>query len=76
MGEMPLREIIRLLQKGVPFESLTTIPQTAVLRGRNDSLPVNKKWETFELRSHEKCLRDKRSFAANFKHMSNRNPTR
>ncbi len=69
MGEMPLREIIRLLQKGVPFESLTTIPQTAVLRGRNDALPVNKNWETLELHSHEKCLRDKRSFAANFKHV-------
>ncbi len=69
MGEMPLREIIRLLQKGVPFESLNTIPQTAVLRGRQDPLPVNKNWETLELHSHEKCLRDKRSFAANFKHV-------
>ena len=69
MGEMPLREIMRLLQKGVPFESLTTIPQTAILRGRRDPLPVNKNWETFELHSHEKCLRDKRSFAANFKHI-------
>lgn len=69
MGEMPLREIIRLLKKGVPFESLTTIPQTAVLIGRNDPLPLNKNWETFELNSHEKCLRDKRSYAANFKHV-------
>jgi uncharacterized radical SAM protein YgiQ len=69
MGEMPLREIVRLLQKGVPFESLTTIPQTAILRGRDDSIPVNKNWETLELHSHEKCLRDKRSFAANFKHV-------
>jgi uncharacterized radical SAM protein YgiQ len=69
MGEMPLREIVRLLQKGVPFESLTTIPQTAILRGRDDSIPVNKNWETLELHSHEKCQRDKRSFAANFKHV-------
>ncbi len=69
MGEMPLRETLRLLQKGVPFESLTTIPQTAILRGRRDTLPANKNWETFELHSHEKCLRDKRSFAANFKHI-------
>lgn len=69
MGEMPLREIIRLLKKGVPFESLTTIPQTAVLIGRNDPLPLNKNWETLELNSHEKCLRDKRSYAANFKHV-------
>ena len=34
MGEMPLREILRLLAKGVPFHSLTTIPQTAILRSK------------------------------------------
>ena len=30
MGEQALREIVRLLEKGVPFDSLKTIPQTAV----------------------------------------------
>lgn len=69
MGEMPLREILRLLNKGVPFESLTTIPQTAILRPRHESPPVNKNWEDFQLHSHERCLRDKRSYAANFKHV-------
>jgi uncharacterized radical SAM protein YgiQ len=69
MGEMPLREIIRLLEKGVPFGSLNTIPQTAILRPKSESLPVNKNWEDIELFSHERCLRDKRSFAANFKHI-------
>ncbi len=69
MGEMPLREIIRLLLKGVPFESLKTIPQTGVLVPRNDTLPKVKKWEDLHLSSHEKCLRDKRAFAANFKHI-------
>ncbi len=39
MGEMPLREIIRLLLKGVPFESLKTIPQTGVLTARDADLP-------------------------------------
>ncbi|MFT5165850.1 MAG: putative radical SAM protein YgiQ [Saprospiraceae bacterium] len=69
MGEMPLREIVRLLKKGVPFASLKTIPQTAVLIPREADLPVNKNWEDFHLSSHEKCLRDKRSFAANFKNI-------
>lgn len=69
MGEMPLREIIRLLKKGVPFSSLTTIPQTAVLRAANDPLPVNKNWETLWLHAHERCLKDKRSYAENFKHI-------
>ncbi len=31
MGEVPLRNILRLLRKGVPFSSLKTIPQTAFL---------------------------------------------
>ena len=29
MGEQPLREVVELLQKGVPFSSLKTIKQTA-----------------------------------------------
>ena len=69
MGEMPLREIVRLMKRGVPFSSLKNIPQTAVLSPRSEDLPKVKKWEDFELSSHEKCLRDKRSFAANFKNI-------
>ena len=69
MGEMPLREIIRLLKKGVPFSSLTTIPQTAILRDRDEPLPKMKRWEDLILSDHETCLRDKWAFAANFKHI-------
>lgn len=69
MGEMPLREIIRLLRKGVPFSSIKTVPQTAILHPRKEPLPVNKKWIDLTLSSHEKCQRDKRAFAANFKHI-------
>lgn len=69
MGELPLREIVRLIKKGVPFESLTTIPQTAVLVNRDEELPKQKSWEDLELSSHEKCLRNKTAFAANFKHI-------
>lgn len=67
MGEMPLREIMRLLQKGVPFESLTTIPQTGVLRPSLDSIPKNKNWKDIWLNSHETCQKDKLAFASNFK---------
>ncbi len=69
MGEMPLRELVRLLKKGVPFSSIKTIPQTAVLHPRQEELPKNKSWEDLVLSSHEKCLRDKKAFAANFKHV-------
>lgn len=75
MGEMPLREIIRLLRKGVPFESLRTIPQTAVLHPREEDLPVNKNWKDITLNSHEKCLRDKLAYAANFKHIERESNT-
>lgn len=67
MGEQPVREILRLLKKGVPFSSLDTIPQTAVLLSAGTPLPKSKKWETLELASHEACLRDKKAFASNFK---------
>jgi len=67
MGEQPLRELIRLLKRGVPFHAIDTIPQTALLRPQEEGLPKNKKWVDVHLSSHEKCMRDKRSFAANFK---------
>ena len=66
-GENPLREILRLLKRGVPFESLKTVKQTAVLIDADEKLPKNKKVEDVELASHEVCLEDKLSFARNFK---------
>ncbi|MFT5877406.1 MAG: putative radical SAM protein YgiQ [Salibacteraceae bacterium] len=67
MGEAPLREIIGLLQKGVPFEQLTMVKQTAYMRPISEELPKNKKWDDKELTSHEICVNDKLKFAANFK---------
>lgn len=66
MGEQPLREILQLLKKGVPFESLRTTAQTAFLV-EDDELPKNKNWEDVELASHQDCLKDKLKYAANFK---------
>ena len=67
MGEMPLREMLMLLKKGVPFESLKTIKQTAVLIDENQPLPKNKNWVDVELNSHEDCLKDPIKYASNFK---------
>jgi len=67
MGEQPLRELLQLLKKGVPFSSLKTIPQTSVLISQNEPLPKNKNWEDVELHSHEVCLKDKLKYASNFK---------
>ncbi len=66
MGEQPIRELIKLLLKGVPFSSLTTIPQTVVSRNKNSALPVNKNWKDIQLNSYEKCIADKKAFASNF----------
>ncbi len=66
MGEQPIRELIKLLQKGVPFSSLTTIPQTVIARNKNIELPVNKNWKDIQLNSYEKCIADKKVFASNF----------
>jgi len=67
MGDQPLREILRLLKKGVPFEHIKTIKQVAFLQNEELELPKVKSWETVELSSHETCLKDKLKYAANFK---------
>lgn len=67
MGEQPLRELVTLLKKGVPFTSIKTIKQTAFLLDQYEALPKNKHWEDIEINSHEACLRDKKTFASNFK---------
>ncbi|APY01379.1 YgiQ family radical SAM protein [Lacinutrix venerupis] len=67
MGEQPLREIVRLLEKGVPFNSINTVLQTAVLLDKNESIPKNSNWIDVEIASHELCLKDKKKYASNFK---------
>ncbi|MBK9593796.1 MAG: YgiQ family radical SAM protein [Crocinitomicaceae bacterium] len=67
MGEQPLRELLQLLKKGVPFSSIKTIPQTSLLINKDEPLPKNKNWEDVELHSHEVCLQDKIKYASNFK---------
>ena len=67
MGELPLIEVLRLLKRGVPFSSLKTIGQTAVLLPPGAPLPKNQHWEDFNLHSHEECLADRALYAKNFK---------
>ncbi len=67
MGEQPLREIVQLLKKNVPFTSLTTVKQTAYLINNQDKLIKNKHWDDVEIISHEICLKDKKKYSSNFK---------
>lgn len=69
MGEKPLTDISRMLLKGIPFNSLTNVPQTVVVRGRDENVATNKKWTTFVLHSHEVCKADKKKHAENFRHI-------
>jgi len=66
MGEQPLRELLKLLIKGVPFSSLKTIPQTAIVIKRDEPQPARKMWKDITLNSFEKCIKDKNLFAENF----------
>jgi uncharacterized radical SAM protein YgiQ len=66
MGEQPLHDIVRSLLAGEPFNSLKTIPQTAILIRNDDPLPQQRIWKDISLHSFEKCLADKNLFAENF----------
>ena len=66
MGEQPLRELLRSIKNGIPFSSINTIPQTAVVRKKDDPLPAQRKWKDIGLNSFEQCLNDKKLFAENF----------
>jgi len=67
MGEKPLMQVVDLLLRGVPFKKINTVQQTVFKVSSRDQIPVNKKWETFELNSHESCLEDKVAYAKNFR---------
>lgn len=66
MGEKTLREIVQLLEKGVPFHKITNISQTAYISKPSEIQDINN-WENFELFSNDECLKDKIKYAKNFK---------
>jgi len=69
MGEKPITELCKLLCKGIPFHTLTNIPQTVVLRHQGENVATNKKWKTILLHSHESCCSDKKKHAQNFRYV-------
>ncbi|MBI9034618.1 MAG: YgiQ family radical SAM protein [Bacteroidales bacterium] len=69
MAEKAIVEVARLLDKGASFENLRTTPQSAIIIGNEDKIPKNKNWHDLELYSHDECLKDKKKYAANFRHI-------
>ncbi len=66
MGEKAITDIVRLMEKGIPFHRIDTVPQTAIWVNSEDDIPKNKHWRTIELHSHEDCLKDSDAYAENF----------
>ncbi|MBI9069331.1 MAG: YgiQ family radical SAM protein [Salinivirgaceae bacterium] len=67
LGEKPIKEIVNLLEKGVPVNKIQTTPQTAFLINKNETPATKKNWKVQELDSFEACLKDKTKHAYNFK---------
>ncbi len=64
-AEYALIQLIDLLQEGKKLETIKNLNQTAVLIQKNEREKYAK--NSFELFSHEICLKDKKKFAQNFK---------
>lgn len=64
-GEKPLRELIQQLKSGKKVSELQDIPQTSYLA---KEIPTSV-WKDKELVAHEICLKDKKLYASNFKHI-------
>lgn len=67
MGEQPLREILQLVKKGVPLDTIKDVNQISFVENTTEEVPTYKGWNTLELNSHEDCLKDKIKYASNFK---------
>lgn len=64
MGEKPQWEITRQMLEGKPISEIRDVPQTAYL-----SISKPQKDNLIELNSHEICLKDKKLYSANFRHI-------
>ena len=64
MGEKPIKELVRRLKSGIPFNEIKDIRQTVYLADKEDA-----KDDDIVLFSHEECLKDKLKQAKNFRHI-------
>ena len=64
MGEKPIKELVRRLKSGIPFNEIKNIRQTVYLADKEDA-----KDDDIVLFSHEECLKDKLKQAKNFRYI-------
>ncbi|MBO7529143.1 MAG: YgiQ family radical SAM protein [Bacteroidales bacterium] len=67
MGELANVEIAKALDAGKKIDEITDIPQTFFLKKKSQH--VDSQWQDIKLVSHEICLKDKKLYASNFKHV-------
>lgn len=65
MGEIPIIEVVEQLNKNKDISQITNVKQTAILTVESPSADEN----NILLNSFEKCLKNKRCQAQNFKHI-------
>ena len=68
MGELAIVEIAKALDEGKKINEITNVPQTFFLRTRQ-ATSVQSEWNDLRLASHEECLKDKKTYASNFKNV-------
>ena len=67
MGELAIVEIAKALEENKKIEEITNVPQTFFLK--NKSIKLQSGWNDLRLASHEECLKDKKTYASNFKNV-------
>ena len=67
MGELAIVEIAKALDEGKKINEITNVPQTFFLK--NKSVKLQSGWNDLRLASHEECLKDKKTYASNFKNV-------
>lgn len=67
MGELAIVEIAKALNENKKIEDITNIPQTFFLKKKSHQIKTD--WNDLRLASHEECLKDKKTYASNFKNV-------
>ncbi len=67
MGEPAIVEIAKAIESGKKINEITDIPQTFFLKDKSQK--VESGWDDITLVSHEICLKDKKLYASNFRHI-------
>ena len=67
MGELAIVEIAKALDENKNIEDITNIPQTFFLKKKAQKIKTD--WNDLRLASHEECLKDKKTYASNFRNV-------